>query len=72
MAEILPFLEIQESKENVSTSFDDFVHSMKTFKLDYVGQAIDSNGRICSLAWHPNSSKPILAVGGSKGTISKT
>ena len=70
---MLPFLENQELDELELTIFDDFISSIPLLNLDDVRQAIESDHRICSFAWHPNSSnKPILAVGNSKGTISKT
>ena len=69
VAEMLPFLVNEEPKVVESSSIEDFVQSVKAFELNDMGQVIESHQRICSLAWHSNSRKPILAVGGSKGTI---
>lgn len=66
---MLPFLVNEEPKAVESSSVEEFVKSIKAFELNDIGQVIESSQRICSLAWHSNSSKPILAVGGSKGTI---
>lgn len=69
VAELLPFLVKEEPKVVESSSIEDFVQSIKAFELNDMGQVIESNQRICSLAWHYNALRPILAIGSSKGTI---
>lgn len=61
-----------ETRKRVPDDLCDFVKVMKSFELSSHGVPSVVTRRITSLTWHPNTSRPLIAVGDIIGSIGRT
>lgn len=72
MENMIPLLEKEGELEKLPTDLQDFLKLMKTFDIQEKGVAKVVKSRIYSLAWHPSSSKLLVAAGDRDGNIGNT
>lgn len=74
ISELTPHLEKCESggRKRVPNDLRDFIEVMKSFELSIHGVPSVVTKRITSLAWHPNTSRPLIVVGDIVGSIGRS